>query len=259
MCTLIIAHRVVACAPVVVLSNRDEFLSRPSIGPSVRRFREKKVFCCLDDQAGGTWFGINEHGLVVGLTNLTLRAPDTTLRSRGLVCMDMLACPDVSAVRVMLEGLASNAYNPFNLVALDGSSALRVTYDKSPIVQSLQPGVYATTNWPVQSEFDEKRAAAQERVKQQIHPLQSPQQVAEVLRAEGRRHDGKREPTVSVCCHANGYGTRASTLVVMDSGRGRVLVEYADGAPCEQTYVDRTAEVALMLGITRESDTAIFQ
>ena len=79
MCTLVLIHRVVDAAPLIVLANRDEMLARPSLGPRLVR-REPAVFCGQDQREGGTWCGLNEHRVFVGLTNLTLRAPDPSRR-----------------------------------------------------------------------------------------------------------------------------------------------------------------------------------
>ena len=246
MCTLVVAHRVVTDAPVVVLANRDEFLARPSLPPGVRG-RNPRVYCGLDSRQGGTWFGINEHGLVVGLTNLTLRAPDPDLRSRGLLCMDMLACRDAKQVHDALSELKPEAYNPFKLVALDGTNAVRASYDRAVRVEMLRPGVYATTNWPVDSEPDAKRVGVENRVRTLVDGDPTIAELLHGIESEGRRHDGQGDPRESVCCHTSGYGTRASTIVLLDGGKSRVHVQHADGPPCTSSYIDGSREVAAML------------
>jgi uncharacterized protein with NRDE domain len=246
MCTLVVAHRVVEHASVVVLANRDEFLARPSVAPAVRD-RKPSMFCGLDAKGGGTWFGVNAFGLVVGLTNLTLRMPAPELRSRGLLCMDMLELRTAQLVREALEALPAKAYNPFNLVALDGTTAVRASYDDAPRVQALEPGVYATTNWPVGSDPDAKRMAAEQRVRAMLDAAANVDEIVEGLKNEGRRHDGNGDPRASVCCHAPGYGTRASTIALVDPMRGNVRVLHADGPPCTSDYEDHTGEVATMM------------
>ncbi len=245
MCTLLIVHRFVEHIPVIVLANRDEFLARPSLAPAVRD-RTPPVFCGLDAKEGGTWFGINARGLVVGLTNLTLRPPDPSLRSRGLLCLDMLALPRAQDVGEALARLDRDAYNPFNLVALDTDVAVRAIYDREASVETLEPGVYATTNWPVGSEGDAKRVRLEARVRLALSSRTTVDDVAEVLKGEGRGHEGEADPRASVCCHAQGYGTRASTLVLVGTG-GRVHVEHADGAPCVTAYEDVSGCVATMM------------
>jgi len=246
MCTLVVAHRAFDPASVVVVANRDEFLARPSLPPAVRT-REPPVFCGLDDKEGGTWFGINAHGLVVGLTNLTLRPPDPKRRSRGLVCLKMLALKTAAQVREALERLPHHAFNPFHLVALDGTTAVRVRYADAPEVEVLPPGVHATTNWPVGSGPDAKRIAIESRVATRVGHSRQVEALDAGLQQEARRHDGGGDPRQSVCCHAPGYGTRASTVVLLDPDGRRVRVGHADGPPCSTDFADRTAEVSGML------------
>ncbi len=251
MCTLIVAHQVVPGVPLLVVANRDEFLSRPSHPPAVRD-RSPKVFCGLDGKDGGTWFGINAFGLVVGLTNLTLRLPDPSLRSRGLLCLDMLALRDVPQVRDALASIGPGTYNPFNLVAADGRSALRAVWDRAPCIELLGPGVHVTTNWPVGSPADAKRVAVQARLESLLEA--PPEDLHDVLKQVARRHDGDGDPRVSVCCHApgygvdaGGYGTRASTVVSLDTF-GHFRVEHADGPPCSADYADVSSQVREMVG-----------
>lgn len=208
------------------------------------------VFCGLDAREGGTWFGVNARGLVVGLTNLTLRSPDPSLRSRGLLCLDMLALARAKDVRDALVGLDRDAYNPFNLVALDTDDAVRASYDREALVETLQPGVYATTNWPVGSDGDEKRVSLEARVRSELSAQATVCQVADLLKKEGCGHQEQGDPRASVCCHAQGYGTRASTVVLVGTG-DRVRVEHADGPPCSTAYEDVSGPVAAMMGFKR--------
>ena len=90
MCTLAAYVRVSAEIPLLVAANRDEFLDRPSAEPAVIAYRPA-VFAGQDLSAGGTWFGVNEHGMVVGLLNRRQAAGlDPTRRSRGLLCLEIL-------------------------------------------------------------------------------------------------------------------------------------------------------------------------
>ena len=89
MCTLIVLHRCVPGRPLVVAANRDEFLSRPAEGPAIREGRGGRILSPLDLEAGGTWLGLNDRGVFVGLTNLRPhsagpgRRPDRRLEKRG--------------------------------------------------------------------------------------------------------------------------------------------------------------------------------
>src|SRR5262245_11355229 len=123
MCTLILLDRVVPGVPVVVAANRDEYLARKSGPPVLWRpgqARGAAFVAPRDLEAGGTWMGINENGLFVGLTNRRAEIPDRARRSRGLLVQDALGERDVDAVLASLGSDLPQRYNPFHLLAADG-------------------------------------------------------------------------------------------------------------------------------------------
>lgn len=249
MCTLVLVHELVPGVPIVVLANRDEMLERPSLSPRLVR-RDPAVFCGQDQREGGTWCGVNSHGLVVGLTNLTLRTPDPARRSRGLLCLDMLSLTSFADVQQAMKELEPHAYNPFQLVASDGVSAMRVRYDDAPELEALGRGVHATTNWPRASEGDFKRRWAEDHVAQAVAASSDLPTLLSSLRAIARTHEKGGDPRASICCHAPGYGTRSSSLIAVTAS-GAVRYEHADGPPCEVRFEDLSAAVAEAFAGTR--------
>src|SRR5215831_485545 len=82
MCTLAAYVRVAPEIPLLIAANRDEYLDRPSAEPGLIAY-EPRVFAGQDLSAGGTWFGVNQHGMVVGLLNRRQSdGADATRRSR---------------------------------------------------------------------------------------------------------------------------------------------------------------------------------
>ena len=78
--------------PVIIAANRDEHYDRPSAPPALWSTRPK-ILAGKDLLAGGTWLGVNEHGLLVGILNRRSNSepdPLTQTRSRGLLCLDLL-------------------------------------------------------------------------------------------------------------------------------------------------------------------------
>lgn len=247
MCTLILMHHVVPSMPLLVLANRDEMIDRPSRAPSLLR-RNPAVFCGRDEKEGGTWCGINEHGVFVGLTNLTLRAPEPGRRSRGLLCTDMLLCVTAAEAEQAARHLQAQLYNPFNLVVSDGVHAFRVQYDDETTVELLAPGIYATTNWPRGRDGDAKRERSEERVAAAIQGSVEVSSLVVALQNLARTHERNGDPRASLCCHAHGYGTRCSSII----GRGvngQTMFVHADGSPCTTPYEDLGARVAEAFGV----------
>src|SRR6266487_3778838 len=90
MCKLAIYFETFRDYPVVIAANRDEYLSRPALPPTVLS-ETPRIIGGKDLRANGTWLGINEYGLVAGLLN---RRPNEeanpSARSRGMLCLDAL-------------------------------------------------------------------------------------------------------------------------------------------------------------------------
>ena len=90
MCTLALYFQTFPGYPVVVAANRDEYLNRPSAPPCALQ-RVPWIFGGKDLQAGGTWLGVNQYGLLAGLLNRHTPEPnDPARRSRGLLSLDAL-------------------------------------------------------------------------------------------------------------------------------------------------------------------------
>src|SRR2546425_423394 len=76
-------------------------------------------------QAGGTWFGVNERGVLVAVTNRLKSQPPPQPRSRGLLARDLLACPSAAvAADLAARELGQNRYAGCNLLCADADRAL---------------------------------------------------------------------------------------------------------------------------------------
>ncbi|MEM9000779.1 MAG: NRDE family protein [Bacteroidota bacterium] len=114
MCTVsFVRHR----ESHIITSNRDEHIARPiSYAPKQETIKGCKVVFPKDPKAGGTWFAVNENGVVSVLLNGAFKK-HTYLgnysRSRGLVLLDVITNknPTSFALEMNLE-----AIEPFTLV-----------------------------------------------------------------------------------------------------------------------------------------------
>lgn len=240
MCTLIVLHRCFPQAPLVLAANRDEYLDRPAERPALRRSGNRTVLAPRDLQAGGTWLGLNDAGLFAALTNRPCRAPDLSLRSRGLVVFEALreaSAPDVIAA---FGTLPERAYNPFNFFVSDGDAAFAATYEGKLRVTRLEPGPHVIGN----ADPDDRSVPKIARLLARAAKIAEGEAdgaldaLAELCRAhEG---DGERGPLDDTCIHAGGYGTRSSTLVRLGPDASRNEFRHAEGAPCQTEYEDLT-------------------
>jgi uncharacterized protein with NRDE domain len=238
MCTLILLDRVVPGVPVVVAANRDEFFSRPAAPPSLFRSGEagRAAFVAPQDlEAGGTWMGVNEDGLFVGLTNRRPRSAQKDRRSRGLLVRDALGARDTGAV---LEGLGpdpAGRYSPFHLLSADGTRTALVSADDDGLaIRELGPGIHVVGNGdldePAPGKVGRLRGAAA-----RIDPEAPWERIAADLVAVLADH-GDPNPFENACVHSPEYGTRSSALIALGPARRGYWV--SDGPPCRAKFTN---------------------
>ena len=237
MCTLILLHRCVDGAPLVVAANRDEYLDRPAAPPALLETDGPSVVAPLDLRAGGTWLGVNAAGLFAALTNRPVRRPDPSRRSRGLLVLDALAERGAAAAAAQMRRLAPGLYNPFNLVVADRDEAFAIVYGDDVRIEPLRPGAHVVGNAdPLASDVPEKVARLRRRA--QAAAGAPPAAVLGALAEICRGHDGGHAPLESTCIHTPSYGTRSSTLLRLGDDPETDTLRFADGPPCAAAYED---------------------
>ena len=124
MCTLVLLRRPGAPWPLVLAANRDELASRPARPPGRHWPDRADVVGGLDVQAGGSWLGINDHGVVAGVLNRpgTL-GPAAGKRSRGELVLEALDHADAAAAAQARADVDPDAYRQINLVIADHRDA----------------------------------------------------------------------------------------------------------------------------------------
>lgn len=144
MCTLIVSFKQHAEAPVLVAANRDEVRSRPATGP--RPWVGEPFVAPLDVQAGGTWLGLNRHGLFVGITNRFPAEKHDGRQSRGTLVVEALRATSARALRATLERLSPARFNTFHLLYADADAGFVTWSDGAHVHHAeLQPGLHVVT------------------------------------------------------------------------------------------------------------------
>lgn len=240
VCTLIFAWQAFADAPVLVAANRDEALGRPSHPPEIYG-EEPRIVAPWDEEAGGTWIGHNEHGVVAVVTNRWLDHELAGERSRGLLVGDALEHESAEdAARFVEQSVGEFEYDGFNLALLDSNAALLLEWDGSLRVRNFEPGVHVVVNVGAdgkfeipteRAEFGERQAESARRAREALQPEpgEGSESWHERAAATLRDHD------YGFCVHADEYGTRSSSLISIGS-EGAADFRFADGAPCETGY-----------------------
>lgn len=253
MCLLVARFRCDSGLALVFAANRDERYDRPA-RPVERRSEAPRVLAGLDEEAGGTWLAVNEHGVVAGLTNQpSAFGRDPTLRTRG--ALPFLAARHAraaEAVAALVDEVDPAEYNPCSLLVGDREALFSVEVGgEGPLVaRPLAPGRYVLENRPLGA-ASPKTA----RVEAQLDRLPEREGRAALLAglagvlADHRGVGADAFPAASSACperpancvHGAHYGTRSSLLVVVPDAPGTLpTVLAADGPPCLAAFSDRT-------------------
>ena len=111
MCLLAVQYQLVPESPVLVAANREEFYERPTQAPSIQSGKPR-ILCGTDAQAGGTWLGVNQNGLFIGVSNRRRSRPTYPTRSRGVLCRELLKADSALQARDRaMDEIASGKYD----------------------------------------------------------------------------------------------------------------------------------------------------
>lgn len=227
MCVVALARQAHPDWPLILIGNRDEFHARPA-APLHAWEDGSGIVAGRDLQAGGTWLGVHQpSGRVVVVTNVRGEMPDPAKESRGALVVDMLRGDGRFADPAEAD---LDRFNAFNLFAVDGAARL-LTNRPKPLIASLDPGVHALANEPVDAPCPraERLRAALAAV---VEARADPEGLLDTLTAES-------DPALFLL--GDVYGTRASTLVAISTAGDVHMVERRyekGGRPAGTTALD---------------------
>jgi uncharacterized protein with NRDE domain len=270
MCLALVAWQSHPDYPLVVVANRDEFYARRT-RPAAWWGQTVSLLGGRDEEAGGTWFGVNRRGRFALVTNV--RAPterNPHAPSRGALVVAALQSADPAGR--WLEGAADRArtLNGFNLLIGD-SLALR-DRRTSPEVhyysnrstggpRRLEPGIYGLSNafldtpWPKVTRSVARFAwqLAQRVDVETMLMLMSDREMARdhELPTTGVPIEWERVLS-AVQIRANGYGTRATTVLSVRADGLVTFVERSFDPAAPEEHTDRRFEFT----VGRVSDLA---
>ncbi|MFT6985579.1 MAG: hypothetical protein ACJAT7_001389 [Psychromonas sp.] len=109
--------------------NRDESRSRHEAGLKEQQQDGIEQLYPIDGQAGGTWFGVNNLGVVLALLNRYQDPQSSTAPTRGNIIPQALAYGNVSLVKKHLSEQNYQYYNPFDLMLISSRECLHLCWN----------------------------------------------------------------------------------------------------------------------------------
>lgn len=239
MCLILFAARAHAAFPLVVAANRDEAYARPAAAASFWE-DQPHILAGRDLEHRGTWLGITLTGRWAAITNF--RQGGTYVHdapSRGNLVGDYLAGHD--APQDYLTGVAAHAdrYNGFNLLAGDLTRIYYLSNRDGPLRQ-VDDGIHGLSNhlldtpWPKvvngRSVLASLATRDADTTIDALFAALADRRIADPATLPDTGIGLSREKALSPAfIAAESYGTRASTVVLVDRTGQVVFTERSFG------------------------------
>jgi len=248
MCTMALLFRHAKGTPILVAANREERYDRATQYPKIQS-GTPRVVCGIDRKAGGTWFGVNQYGLMCSVLNRRKLHVPPEPRSRGLLCRELLHLRTAKeAAAHAAKALKTGHYAGANYVCADPKHAYVVHGGNQIEVVELEPGLHVITGGDVDDPSDERHEFVRRMLT--LHTLDSAVTflaVASRVFSRKQDRDGRRGVVIS----GREFGTVSSTLLALSRKPQHAIYQYAPAPPSECAYDDLSALLRQVLSAER--------
>lgn len=247
MCIVVFALRQHEQFPFILIANRDEYYSRPA-NPAQFWSDCPDLLGGRDQQAGGSWLGVNRYGRIAAVTNYF--DPSSTAvseASRGRIVIRFLQNTQSAEEYTALLDQEHSLYNGYG--ALYGT-ATQIHYhtNRANLHTKITSGIHGLSNhlldtpWP---KLTEAKSQLRQIIKHRgtFHQealfdlLSNSNQNSELNADIQDSHSGSRLP---IFVRLENYGTRCSTVVLI-SNTGTVFFEERTFLPSSKKFISRCA------------------
>ncbi|MBZ0200834.1 MAG: NRDE family protein [Ignavibacteriaceae bacterium] len=235
MCLLIFSYRDHPDYKLILAANRDEFYKRPTL-PAQYWGSKSAIFSGIDEEAGGTWLGVNKKGKLAALTNYRdLKNLKPNAPTRGKLVSDFLE--EKIEGHLFSDNLIKTAddYNGYNLVFGDANSLLYFS-NITKKVEELNTGIHSLSNhllnssWPksnkINSLFNEVITRKKFSVESLFEILTDTEIFDENLLPDTGLPKEVERAISPIFIVAPSYGTRSSTVVLIDNNNKLFFEEH---------------------------------
>ncbi|MDF1582374.1 MAG: NRDE family protein [Methyloprofundus sp.] len=116
--------------------NRDELIEREEGAPKQHDLSDDvHGWYPVDAVSGGTWFGVNNYGLVLALLNRYQENNPQAHVSRGKIIPQLLIHKNAQSCLMALDSTSLQYFMPFTLLLIQGNRLVRVVWNGSQMSQ----------------------------------------------------------------------------------------------------------------------------
>ena len=260
MCLILFAAGAHPRYPLIVAANRDEAYSRPAHAAAFWS-DQPDVYGGRDIERGGTRLALTRRGRFAAITNYRQgRGRKSTENSRGDLTRGFLTGRESPAAYAKSVEARGDDYNGFSLI-VGTAEELWFYSNRGAAAQRIAPGVHGLSNhlldepWPkvrrgvalIESLLD----AGESELTTKLLALLTDRSPApdELLPATGVGLERERALSASFI-EGTDYGTRASTVVLVDANGETLFIERTYG-PGGARVGESSQRFTIELGVTR--------
>jgi uncharacterized protein with NRDE domain len=235
MSLLAIVYHLVPEAPILVAYNREEPLDRICPSPSIQSGKPR-ILASIDQHTGGTYLGMNQNGMFVGVVRRKKFETPVNPRSRGALAREMLKCNSAQqAVDLALEEIHTGQYGGANFCVADPDSGWVIHSNNETEVSELEQGLCIVGDRDMNDPHDERGAMAQRLLT--LQTLDSPVKfLAIASKVLARTPTTPGRPSMVV--KEKDYGTVSSTLIALGKKPRDAIYQYSNGSPDQSKFED---------------------
>lgn len=232
MCTLTVFKH---CGRLIITMNRDERRERTESG-TLQHYQvgSGAIAYPVDDRSGGTWLGVNSHGLCLCLTNRYrgVMAAHSTRPSRGSIIPRLLEAGDFAAVHDAVPREDFDPYPDFDLFLFSRSDSRHFCWDRGQLKEAGQdvmpPFLHVSSARCQEKTRAYRQDCFQAFCEQYAWPHEIP---ADAVINDFHQHQAAGSPQHSVLMDREDARTQSSTQVIL--GHESLRLDYrpraADG------------------------------
>ena len=223
----------------MLAANRDEYYHRPTV---LAHFWSHcpDLLAGQDLECGGTWLGITRKGKIAAVTNhFEPNSGHQAPRSRGQLISEYLQSNQSADEYAATLRASFDQYNGYGLLFGD-IRQLRYQTNKSALTTVIRGGVHALSNSLINTPWPRVQAGKHlltdllkrnhDLVPEHLFQILSDQHSSDTAAQKPRNHPAD----APLFIRSKHYGTRASTVILVDRNRNVVFEE--------RTYEENTSE-----------------
>lgn len=240
MCLFSVVYQIAPDCSVLVFANREESPGRPCTVPHLIETSPNKARWMggQDLKAGGTWLGINQAGLLVAVTNRRKTQTPKELKSRGLLCRELLEQESLDAAEAEFSRLwKQESFAGFNLMMITRERGVVISAGDEFRIQPLESGLHAVTNFDWNDPTDRRL----QRVRSLMNEFQKSQPTWEQWIPWSKSVCGLGEDAGgdAICypCSSD-WGTVSSSVIALPDDLRCSRYFHTAGSPADTPYED---------------------